>query len=123
MSWYFFIGVRLPSRAGARGSSSIVSRARGRPARGAAEGGDEDSGAAGRVRGEEFDDLVVVERQPGGAEAEGIGRQVCSPTAEAGGEVHETIAAVAIHTQHRGERREIVENGGGVTAQRLLETE
>ena len=87
----------------------------------AAERGDEDRVASGRVRREEPHDLGVVEREPAGAEAQGVGRQVRAAAGDAGIEVGQAIPAVAPRLPDRVERRQEEDRRRRVATQRLLE--
>jgi len=83
------------------------------------ERGDEDRVESFARRSEELHDGAIVEREPRGAEALGIGAEVRAAADDARGEVGETIAAIAEARQQCVERGQEVQHGGGVGAERL----
>ena len=78
---------------------------------------------AGGVGGQEFGYSVVVEGQAGGAQPQGMGRQVDAPADDAGQGLRHAVAArpeVALHRiQVGGDEC----HGGGIGGQGLLEAE
>src|SRR5215475_7647169 len=90
---------------------------------GSPERGDEDGVEPGGGRREELDDGAVIEREPGGAEPLGIGREIEPPARVPRLEIGETIAAIAPARQEHAEIGEKEHGGAGGTTQRLLEGE
>src|SRR5262245_56993003 len=130
MSWYFFIEFR-PSRLDADlttplalpAPAPIVSCRPRASAHGMPERGDEQGIAARCVGSKEVDDVSVVVREAAGAEAERVRGEIRAATTQAGVEVDEAVAAVAEGGQDLVQTRQKVDDGGGITPQRLFQTE
>src|SRR6185369_7808556 len=87
------------------------------------QGGQEDGALAGGVRTEEANDLVVVEGEPGGAEAERVGRQVHLASKNSRFELRGAITAIAEAAEQAFEIGEKEDRHGRIAGEPLLERE